>query len=542
MENKKILTLNDLYTFCSSKNFTYFNYKDTEEVICVQVPANFALDNISDKNLEGLIPFSAKAYHDNVNLNKSFISTESLENTLPSATLRPILAHVVEKEDGTFDFGSHDFEIEERDGEEKVRYLERPIGVIYGENSIEFDEKAGVNRAILHGFLYEDYSNREIEILERRKTTACSVELRIREMSYDANQKILNLDDFFVGGLTLLGEDVSPGMAGSELALDNFNLKNNSLFSTSEESTTELIALLQSLQDTLVRFEDKTKDSRKGGIKEMKLKELLEKYSKTEEDLDFDYSVLSDDELENKFKELFEDEDSTAEPDGDSEGEIEGDNPEVTSFKRKIYSKKDTGDLEITFEISHEDIRSALYTLLMTVEENDDEWYMINKVFDDYLIYSNWDETKIFRQSYIVDGDNVSLADERTELFKEYLTMSEKAALDEMRSNYAVLQNKVKEFESEKDKAEKDAIFADESYEILSEDESFNELKKNSAAFSIEEIRTKADLIFAALVKKNGQYSKKEEDKPSQITLNFGSTESKEYRPYGTLFEEKDNK
>lgn len=50
-----------------------------------------------------------------------------MEKALPSLKDRPILGHIVELEDGTFDFFSHDFKIDEETGE--VVYQELPIGV-----------------------------------------------------------------------------------------------------------------------------------------------------------------------------------------------------------------------------------------------------------------------------------------------------------------------------------------------------------------------------------------------------------------------------
>ncbi len=38
-----------------------------------------------------------------------------------------------------------------------------------------------------------------------------------------------------------------------------------------------------------------------------------------------------------------------------------------------------------TFEISHDDIRYALYNLLSSYEEVDNEWYYITGVYDSYL-------------------------------------------------------------------------------------------------------------------------------------------------------------
>lgn len=264
----------------------------------------------------------------------------------------------------------------------------------------------------------------------------------------------------------------------------------------------------------------------------MKLNELLEKYSKTVEDLDFDYESMSDEELEAKFAELFEGTEDpnepVKEPVTDPEADPESnDNSEFSNKKR--YTKKENGNTEVTFEISHEDVRGALYTLLSTWEENDNEWYFINATYDDHFVYSNWDESKIFRQGYTKDGDAVSLSDERTELFKEYLTLSEKSELEELRSNYAALQNRINEYESK----DKEAVLGAEIYTELKNREDFKELIKNQAIYSVEEVQTRADAILGKYVKEKGTFNYQQ--KPSAI----GFTEPKKAKkPYGSLFKD----
>ena len=259
----------------------------------------------------------------------------------------------------------------------------------------------------------------------------------------------------------------------------------------------------------------------------MKLNELLEKYSKTVEDLDFDYESMSDEELEAKFAELFDEPETDPEPEVTTEPDPE---PEDNSdFSKKKYTKKDNGNTEVTFEISHEDVRGALYSLLSTWEENDNEWYYINATYDDHFVYSNWDESKIFRQGYTKDGDAVSLSDERTELFKEYLTTSEKAELEELRSNYAALQTKVNEYESK----DKEVVLSAEIYNELKDREDFKDLIKNQAVYSVEEVQTKADAILGKYVKEKGTFNYQQ--KPSAI----GFTEPKRAKkPYGSLFKD----
>ena len=50
-----------------------------------------------------------------------------MEQALPSLKDRPILGDIVKLDDGTYDFFSHDFEVDEDTGE--VTYIEKPIGV-----------------------------------------------------------------------------------------------------------------------------------------------------------------------------------------------------------------------------------------------------------------------------------------------------------------------------------------------------------------------------------------------------------------------------
>jgi len=94
------------------------------------------------------------------------------------------------------------------------------------------------------------------------------VELSIRELSYDADEKVLNLDDFYFSGVTILGVDedgntVNPGMEGSNITLafsnegqsvlnlDAFNAEHNSVF-----SNVRCVELLEELNKTLASFKN----------------------------------------------------------------------------------------------------------------------------------------------------------------------------------------------------------------------------------------------------------------------------------------------
>ena len=89
-----------------------------------------------------------------------------------------------------------------------------------------------------------------------------------------------------------------------------------------------------------------------------------------------------------------------------------------------------------TFELSHDDIRYALYSLLASYEEADNDWYWIISVYDTYFVYQGC-AGNYFGQKYKNENNNIAFDGERYELFAEFVTESEKAELESMRSNYS---------------------------------------------------------------------------------------------------------
>lgn len=293
-----------------------------------------------------------------------------------------------------------------------------------------------------------------------------------------------------------------------------------------------------------------------------KFEELLAKYGKTAEEVTFEVEGLSDEELEAKFAEAFDDTDP-GEGEGDNNGD-EGDNTDGDNSGDDDGEGEDGNDGEgngdgegegdgagepatftktFTVELSHEDVRYALYNLIRQYEEEDNEWYNIRSVYDNYFYMQGWINNKLYKLGYTVDGENVSLEGERQEMFEIIVSESEKLAIDKMREDYAALESKYNELKAFKDnydaaelKAQKDAIFAREEYAVLSEDEAFVELQNNAINFSVEDVEAKAKAIFADYVIKTGEFSAKNENNKSKtIGFNFNKKESKK-GPYGNLF------
>lgn len=553
----KILTLDDLYQFFVEQNKTVnFSSKDSGTPIIVTTNGFF---ETNESDMPEMLKLELKVCHTDTNRNGSHISTENMEKAMPTLKYRPILAYIHELEDGTKDFYTHNIEIiEHEDGETEINYIEKQVGCFTADDPwLKYDEENDKTYVHAYAVIPEGYTE-AADIIRRKGGTKVSCELIINELSYNAKEKYLDLIDFIFGGCTLLGCDengneIGEGMLGARADIADF-CHEEPIYAYQDK----MIEVLEKLNVTLSNF-NKNPDE-KGGSKMNKFEELLAKYGKTAEEVTFEIEGLSDEELEEKFKEAFEDDNDKSKLDDDDESDSEnddGDNSDdeeepITTEeevcgkkkKKKKCSIDSDGNMSVSFEISHEDIRGALFNLIGVYEEEDNEWYWITNVYDDYFIFENWDGNKLYKQSYSVDGDNVTLSGDRQEVFKMILTESEKLAIEKMREDYASLEAKYNELKTFKDnydaaelKAKKDAIFARSEYSVLAEDEAFKTLVADAEKYSVDEVEAKAKAIFADYVIKTGTFSAKDdgEKKPKVLGFNFNKKEDKR-SPYGNLF------
>lgn len=539
--SKKIMTIDELYSFCLKNNFSKFNSKDFGDELSVEMHGNFEKQKKTDDRLvEGMTPFVSNAFHDHVNLNKSNIEENIFKENVPSSNLRPILANIkLDEETNELDFGSHDFHIEkvtsvDENGNEveveKIIYDEQPIGVIDGSRTnIEYDKDAKVNRAVLHGYLYDEYCSDAIDILNRRGTVDCSIELCIRTMSFDGKNKVLNLDDFYVSGLTLLSAKTKPGMAGSNFKIEDFSSCDTKVSFSNEE---KLIELLERIDKKLSNFDNK--NPKEGGNEKNMFEKLLEKYGKTIEDITFEYEGLSDEELEAKFSAEFEEDTSTS---TSSDGE-DNSNTSNTNDKYELFNK--------LFEISFDEIKYALNSLC-SIYRNDSEWCYVHTVYEDYFIMQDWDSDKYYKQSYQKDGDNVSLSGERIEMFAMLLTESEKISVEEMRSNYAALKEFKENAEKNELHSQKEELINSEKYSILAEknedgeytNTAFAELVKNMDNYSLTDLETQIKVIHSDYISEHSNFSANKPIENKTVSMKMftnPNTKKTKSSRYGDLF------
>jgi hypothetical protein len=555
---KQILTLDSLYKFFVEQNKNVnFNSKETNSPIVVKTNGFFKAE---ESEMPGMLKLELKVCHTETNRNGSHISTENMEKAMPTLKYRPILAYIHELEDGTKDFYAHNMEVvENEDGETEIVYIEKQVGCFTADEPwLKYDKDNDKTYVHAYAVIPEGYTD-AADIIRRKNGTKVSCELVINELSYNAKEKYLDLTDFYFGGTTLLGcdeegKEIGEGMLGARADISDFCHK-EPVFTYQDK----MIEVLEKLNATLSDFNTNT--TQKGGNEMNKFEELLAKYGKTAEEVTFEIEGLSDEELEAKFAEIFEDNDDVVDEeidngeDEDIDNDIsEGDEGEDNSDEGDEGDDEgdDIGNDEpekftktFTVELSHDDIRNALYVLISQYE-NDDEYYYIREVYDNYFVMQDWWNNKIYKQNYIVDGEDVSLDGDRIEVFEILVTESEKEALEALKENYSSLETKYNELKAFKDnydaaelKAQKDSIFAREEYSVLAEDEAFKALQSDAEKFSVEEIEVKVKSIFADHVIKSGEFSAKNEvEKSKTIGFNFNKKEAKK-GPYGNLFANK---
>ena len=545
MSKRKIYSLEDLYNLISKDKANYsFNSERTGYQLAVQVPAQFEV--MKENNDDSLLFCKVKLMHSGENRNHSSVTDNALIKASKTLAYKPVLANFMEYTDEQSgetlkDFTSHDMEL---DDDNNIVYIEKQVGCFTSDDAFfEVEEETG------HNFLYgycaipRDYTA-AASIIERKGGTKISVELGINEMQYNVSSNVLELTDVTITGATLLGKNsvtlnnVEEGMKNARVDLLDFSEENNSLFSSiSEDEHSKLIETLDNINKTLSRLNINSKTNptvekfEKGGNTEInmtKFKELLKKYNKTVEDITFEYEGLSDEDLEKVFSTTFGESEPT--PDtvltesdkSDDDTDDDTDDSTTDESDDNADDDKDKDTYSKIFELSHEDVRSALYQLLAPIEETLNEYYWIMSVYDDYFIYESCCGN-YYKQAYTKENDVIAFNGERQEVFAEFVTADEKAELEDMRANYSSISEKLARYEEAEEIADKMTVFDDQAYSKYLETDEFKKLMdvENVKKFTKDELVEKADAALGKVVKTTKTFSMNAEESHKETKPSF---------------------
>ena len=563
-------TIDDLYMFCKNNNFAKFNSSEHGAPLIIQSVETFESAGYSK---DGLLDVKLKACHVGKNRNGSSISEEKMNTYKDSFKGRPILGSIFKADTGEYEFHSHDMTI---DADGNLEYVEQPVGVIsqLKDPYLEYDKDNDKTYLMVEGHVFEDYSH-AAEILQRRRTCKCSVEIAVEEMSYNADEDYLSIDAFSFRGVTILGyeqdgkTEIQEGMEGSKITIDSFSEKNNSMFNASYQE--KLLETLDKLTETLSAL---TKNNNQEGkeVSEMShFEELLERYSVTVEQCDFEYEGVTDEELDTLFEEHFGNTETTEEvveevveecsveeltddeSGNDDENAVEEEFAEEASEEEIVeeaaeeITEEETveeeiedsnfalEDVVVNFRISHEDVRYGIQNLLNAMN-GDVHYYVVNSVYDGYFYYEDWMNNDAFKQNYKMRKDVISFSGDPEPVYREFVTQAEKDELEAMRKNYAALKEFKEQYDAAQLKAEKDAVFASAEYAAIADSDEFKSLVADAEKYTVAELKIKADLIFAASMKKQFAVEAVKPEGKHSVGINFNAKPNKRKQAYAGLF------
>lgn len=557
---KNILTVEDLLQYCEMNKLQSFSSSESGYKLAVKVPATFEIEHEADFNHRGMMKLKFKVFHTGLNRNGSFVSREAAEKARLTIANRPILAYIHQLDNGEWDFEAHEMEeVITEDGEREIHYIENQVGAFSSEPTFwEHDDENDKDFVCAYGYIPMDYT-KAAEIIERKNGTKNSCELFIDKMSYNAKEKYLDLEEFYVNGSTLLGSrddgtEIGEGMLGSRADIVDFKAEPQVF-----ETNTELIKVLENLNETLSRFN--INDNPGKEVKEVKKKEL------EQEEFEQEVFDLTDGENpEGSSEETTTEEDNTegdstdgttgdtdestgetnTSADGDSNDDpqplspaINDDDPDI--LKKIEYTIVTTDGAKREFSLGVSELLNAAYNLAnYTYGEMDNEWYNV-EVFEEegYIEMYGMFTGKNYRQSYGYLEENLTFLGERTEIFRMYVTAEQKERLEQMQSTYSEMSEKLRHYEEEPEKME---ILNSEDYSKVFNTEEYTELLKQDAHFelSIDEVKAKADSILLDYAKHSNfsLLSEKENQVEFKQIPVIQKTQTKESR-YGTLFSAK---
>ncbi len=212
------------------------------------VPVKY--NNLEQLQIDDLkIPVEILVMHDQINLNQSNFDFEVIDNEITKESIKniPILGYI-KKIDGSDeqDFAGHEMEVSFTTDGIKITYLERPIGVIPETNSYEYVEKDGKKYVKVVGYLWKDYLNDGYEILQENPNKSVSMEIVVD--SYEVKKDgIVDIKAYRYTGITVLGDDVLPGMSGA-------NMQVIGQFSENQKFSTEFYERVEKLNSELKNY------------------------------------------------------------------------------------------------------------------------------------------------------------------------------------------------------------------------------------------------------------------------------------------------
>lgn len=476
--------------------------------------------------------------HEKENYNGSYFDLSVLDNMAKNMAGIPIVGYISANNINEKDFNGHEQKLTiDKDGV-SIEYLGRAYGCIISNDDVTFVDRMhedGKMRKYLcvTGVLWKMFTD-SIDIFDRDISKNHSMELQ--EDSIEGNFEkdgYYHFTEAKVRALCILGEDVMPAMSNS--IIEKFS--QSDIDSTIQE-------LLKEVNESIKQFNLQNQSSapevdninfteKEDKVLDEKL-ELLKTYNLTLEDITFNIEEISLEDLDNKLKEEYE------------------------KKPEKLFS--------VTVNQKREALNNALDGSVVKDAEGNiiEETYFYICDFDDTYVYVEKDhrvqgdyDCSYGRYTYIFDNETITatITSEFEQMIRVWLTLEENQKIQDERAKYEKLSDDFEEYknnystsnseverlqnfeketlETARNEAEK-ALF--ETFPQLAGNEEFENLKKKSSEFTLEQLEKEISHIVVKTSKEFKAYSQKREQNPIVKVKNF-KHESNDNNPYGNLFD-----
>jgi hypothetical protein len=491
------------------------------------------------------------------NYNGSYFSKEVVTNAIPSLANTPILGYIESKDD-TKDFSDHRMIIvKEKDGV-KVKYIGQAYGVIPESNNAQFEKRVGddgIEREYLtvEGVLWNKWDE-PTEIMNRDGEKAQSMELH-DEFSgqWSKDTGLFHFSEFKFFGACILGVGVSPAMNSASIEVE-YTLKDleKDIQNQMEEFKLAYSRYQKSLEDNDINF------NKEGENMNEKLKELLAKYSLTEEAIKEkgfnleDYST--EEELDAKLQEYVQSNDPQSNFALTAGQLVDG----IRSQFRSNTSTVDGYEYQNYWYVDHMDNGTV-------VAYDTNDWSLVGMSYsvDGDAVTVDFGSIKKYKVEYVPmeipqgDSNTFSLVSKEYFEAQKALFSSEKEAVEskfttlqtdftsvsqekeELQTKYSNLESELQslqEFKAQKEsqeRQEKENELFSQFSEQLTEEE-IAPVKEVASQMSLEDIEER---LFSLVGKKLAKFSKNDDSKKTLKVPVDPVVQKKSVAPYDDILE-----
>lgn len=194
------------------------------------IPSKFSLSNDFSLNNTDFHLVKLRIMSSGENYNGSSFTIDSLNKAKDSVAYTPILANIVEREDGELDANGHDIDFEMKADYKgnvsfKETYVERPVGVFLNNSTeIKYDEENDVNYIQAYGIIWKTYSSM-YDILKRDEVKDVSVEIEVINGQF-RDDGYYEIQEYNILATTILGNGNLPAIENSRIEF-NFSQDND---------------------------------------------------------------------------------------------------------------------------------------------------------------------------------------------------------------------------------------------------------------------------------------------------------------------------